>query len=210
MASTDTPATGSSHLRLTIPSLSHTQLVPEELEELVRETPTTGAFSALTVVDVRAGDFNGGHLRGSVHISFESLESSWSSLVSQVSAARVARLVFVCLNGRQRSPVVAETFLAKFKDEAGPEAEAPQVYVLTTGFTGVLNRYIDIAADKTGQIQTRTGRRAQACMTDGSQGRHRTHTLMTDLAYHVSLLFVFFPASPLPSESEEHWCGADQ
>jgi hypothetical protein len=48
--------------------------------------------------------------------------------------------------------VVAESFLAKFKES---DDEAPTTYVLTTGFAGMLNRHVDIAADKSSQYRKR-------------------------------------------------------
>jgi rhodanese-related sulfurtransferase len=86
----------SSRLRLTIPKQNHIQIVSEELEELLRETPATGAYSDLTVIDVRGPDYEGGAIRGSVHLSFEDIETQWETVIEKIKKAKVTKIVFVC------------------------------------------------------------------------------------------------------------------
>lgn len=135
-------ASPSSKLRLNIPTVSHSALVPDELVTLIGESSSSS--SSLTIVDVRSSDYSGGHIRGSVNVPFDTIESGCDALLSSPAAA----FVFVCNSGKQRSPVAAELFLSKFR-EANSAAEPPRVYVLVGGFASFLNAYSQIAADKT-------------------------------------------------------------
>jgi rhodanese-related sulfurtransferase len=120
--------------------------VPEELVSLLAES----APGAVLLVDVRSSDAVGGHIRGSVSLPFDTLESSGlQSLLGQIAQNKA--IVFLCMTGRQRSPVAAEQFLAAFREAYGTDAEPPRTYVLVTGFTGVINHLTTIAADKSGQ-----------------------------------------------------------
>jgi rhodanese-related sulfurtransferase len=140
-------------LRLSVPAAAHVPIDSEEFSEMVKESPLTGGFGTLTVIDVRDADFEGGHIAGSLHRSFEDLEGEDASktdaklaeIVEAVRKANVQKIVFVCLYGKQRSPVVAESFLAKCKSMGVTE---PATFVLNKGFAGVLNAEVEISSDK--------------------------------------------------------------
>lgn len=125
--------------------ISHIQIVSEELSALLAETPATGTYSELTIIDVRGEDFAGGQVKGSVHLAYDELEAQIDDVVGKLTAAKATRVVFVDQSGGQRAPLAAEMLISKFKDEEG---EGPAIYVLISGFAGFLNAYLSISGDK--------------------------------------------------------------
>ena len=147
-------ASPSSRLRLAVPVVSHVQIDSSDFSRLLAEAgpgALTGDFAPTTVLDVRGADYAGGHIRGSVHVAFDALESAsaspYDSLVARAQAASTSKLVVLDLSSKQQAPVVAETFLAKFKDTHAA-LEQPTVYVVTLGFAGVLNDNVNISPDR--------------------------------------------------------------
>lgn len=148
MSSDSAAVTPSSRLRLAVPVVSHVQIVASECTALLSEAgKLTGAFGPTTVLDVRGQEFAGGHIAGAMHVAFDDLEAQYDSLVAQAVAAKTTKLIVLDLS-RQQAPMVAETFLARFKDSQQGDVEEPVVYVVTSGFAGVLQEYVTISADR--------------------------------------------------------------
>lgn len=169
-SSASSAASPASRLRLSVPAMSHVQIGPEELAPLLAEGGAAAAalkgWGSTTVLDVRGSDYAGGHVRGSVHVPFSQLEEGsggFDSVVAQLAQAATRRLV-VLDNSRQEAPVAAESILSKFK-EAHPQADEPTVYVLTSGFPGLLALYVDVSADRS-SVTLRDGDAAAQLIAD--------------------------------------------
>ena len=149
MSSDSAAVTPSSRLRLAVPVVSHVQIDAGECTALLSEAQgqLSGKFGPTTVLDVRGEDFTGGHIRGAVHSAFDQLEGQYDSLVAQAVAAKTSKLIVLDLT-RQQAPLVAESFLSRFKDSQQGDVEEPVVYVVTSGFAGVLQEYVHIFPDR--------------------------------------------------------------
>jgi rhodanese-related sulfurtransferase len=152
-------ASPSNRLRLAVPEVSHTSIDITEFNDILAEAggELSGTYGPITVLDVRTADsFPGGSIRGSVHVDFETAESDVASIISKLQDGKTRKLIVIDNGSRQQAPIIAELILAKLKSSGAAEGTEPQVYVLTSGFAGVLNENVNISADRS-EVSLKSG-----------------------------------------------------
>ena len=83
---------------------------PEDVVEQIRG----GANPNLVIVDVRDGDFAGGHIKGCTNIPSAQINDGFSAidrLIDQYKAAPPTTFVFHCMKSQQRGPAAAQVCL---------------------------------------------------------------------------------------------------
>ncbi len=109
---------------------------------------TDPAERALTVVvDVRDGDFAGGHIAGARNIPSRDFEHKEEELLETLRTTGASRVVFHCMLSQVRGPAAASRFarlidrsrVEKKTGDGSDDASFPQVHVLAGGFRGWLS-----------------------------------------------------------------------
>jgi len=135
----------------------------EQIEKVI----SSSVKRSLLIVDVRTSDNDGGHITSAVNLPFVAFEQAVGTLVAhyakvmadfpaeelakadseEVPAPGNHRLVFYCMYGKERGPACAQSFLTKFSQEH-PGLRPPNVYVLSGGLTGWVNKFVEITESK--------------------------------------------------------------
>ncbi|KAI5919784.1 Rhodanese-like protein [Camillea tinctor] len=96
----------------------------------------------IAIVDVRDGDFIGGHIKSCLHFPTSSLDATMPTLMRKLADKHT--VVFHCALSQQRGPSAALRYLRE-KEAAAPEKkdgeEQQKVYILDRGFVGWQEQY---------------------------------------------------------------------
>ncbi len=113
---------------------------PEDVAVLVRD----GAAN-LVIVDVRDGDFAGGHIKGCTNIPSLQINDEYRAidkLIDQYKAAPATTFVFHCMKSQQRGPAAAQRFVDRINERGLPAGmSVPTVSILRGGYEAWEMRY---------------------------------------------------------------------
>ncbi|RQM26592.1 hypothetical protein B5M09_003010 [Aphanomyces astaci] len=103
-------------------------------KELVEILKNPEARNAVRIVDVRDGDFAGGHIRGAINVPEEHFhdDDDVDNFVDEMKT--VPTIIFHCMMSQVRGPFCAHRFQSRVNAVLEHAAIKPKVLVLTGGF----------------------------------------------------------------------------
>lgn len=113
---------------------------PEDVAEQFR-----GGATNLVIVDVRDGDFAGGHIKGCINIPSAVFNDGFDAidqLIDRYKSAPTTSFVFHCMKSQQRGPSAAKRFVGRLNDRGLPAGMGvPEVSILRGGYEAWELRY---------------------------------------------------------------------
>jgi rhodanese-related sulfurtransferase len=145
------PRLRANSLRDLILSSSPTSSQPTSTSDTI--PPPSRTSSNLAIIDVRDGDYIGGHIAGSQHVPSSTIDYAMPELVRTLKEKKV--VVFHCMLSQQRGPSAALRYVREREKLVGQVTKAGEgnaegakdedrqqkVYVLERGFQGWQEQY---------------------------------------------------------------------
>ncbi|KAI0017233.1 Rhodanese-like protein [Xylariomycetidae sp. FL0641] len=93
----------------------------------------------VAVVDVRDGDYIGGHIKDCLHFESSQLDATMPTLLRRLEGKH--SVVFHCMLSQQRGPSAALRYLRELEARGDERAKTQKVYVLDRGFMAWIELY---------------------------------------------------------------------
>ena len=120
------------NLSIQVPEPHFIKIDPTNLSKMMND-------NNVVIVDVRDEDYIGGHIKGSIRLSFGEFEQKVDELVKTlIKEQKKDTIVFTCMYSEQRGPSCACTFTEALEKQ---DAKHVKVYVLSGGFHGWLKAF---------------------------------------------------------------------
>ena len=116
---------------------------PEDVADRIR-----GGAKNLVIVDVRDGDYAGGHIKGCINVPSSVFNDGWRAadglLNKFKSVPEPQTFVFHCMKSQVRGPSCAQRFVERINAQGLPAGmPVPEVWILRGGYEGWEMRYHD-------------------------------------------------------------------
>ncbi|KAG2374610.1 hypothetical protein C9374_010629 [Naegleria lovaniensis] len=122
-------------LKITVPEPSFKKIDVQTFASMI------GKESVL-IIDVRDEDYEGGHVKGSLHLDFSNFEQVHLPTLIKTCKEKSSSLdtiVFYCMYSEQRGPQCATSFAEKIADDK--ELQHLKLFVPSGGFNSFLKKY---------------------------------------------------------------------